>query len=66
LRDGRLLSHAGALELRGSSSVSLVIIASLATIVIAGVHAAAGAKARRDAQHRLVTQAWHLRQLLPT
>jgi len=65
VRDSSLISHAGALELEGSSSVTMVLVASLATIVIAGVHAATIAKSSREAQHQLVTQAWHLRQLLP-
>jgi hypothetical protein len=66
IRDGALISHAGALELGGSSSATMVVVASLATIVVAGIHAASIAKASRHAQHLLVTQAWHLRQLLPT
>jgi serine/threonine-protein kinase len=65
MRDGGLLSLAGALELQGSSSATMVILASLATIMIAGIHSATVAKASRQAQHQLVTQAWHLRQLLP-
>jgi serine/threonine-protein kinase len=66
LIDGGLVSHAGALELQGSSSVTMVIVASLATIIVAGVHGATIAKSSRQAQRQLVTQAWHLRQLLPT
>jgi len=65
IRDGALLSHAGALEVGGSSTVWLVVVAPLATIVIAGVHAANAARAQRLAEHQLVMQAWHLRQLLP-
>lgn len=40
--------------------------ATLATFVIAGIHAASIARTSRRAQLALVTQAWHLRQLLPT
>jgi len=65
IRDGELVSHAGALELHGASSVALVIAASLATIIMAGIHGAASARASRQQQHQLVTQAWHLGQLLP-
>jgi hypothetical protein len=65
IREGALISHAGALELGGSSSVTMVFVASLATIVIAGLHAATIAKSSRQAQRQLVMQAWHLRQLLP-
>jgi hypothetical protein len=65
LANGMLISHAGALELQGSSSVTMVVAGSLVTIAIAGVHAAVTAKAYRGAQRQLVTQTWHLRQLLP-
>ncbi len=65
IRDGELVSHAGALELHGSSSVAMVIAASLVTIVMAGIHASSIARASRQQQHQLVTQAWHLGQLLP-
>ncbi len=44
----------------------LLLVASVATIAIAGVHAARIYGANREAQHQLATQAWHLRQLLPT
>jgi serine/threonine-protein kinase len=66
LANGMLVSHAGALELHGRSSVTLVVVGSLVTIAMAGVHAAVTAKAYRGAQHQLVTQTWHLRQLLPS
>ncbi|MDQ3340943.1 MAG: hypothetical protein M4D80_37780 [Myxococcota bacterium] len=65
LADGMLISHAGALELKGASSVTMVVVASVATIAVAGVHAAVTAKAYRGAQRQLVMQTRHLRQLLP-
>ena len=66
LANGTLVSHAGALELNeGSTSVAMIVVASVVTIAIAGVHAAVTAKAYRSAQHQLVMQTWHLRQLLP-
>ncbi len=65
IRNGELVSHAGALELHGTSSVTLIIVASLVTIVVAGVHGASSARASRQQQHQLVTQAWQLGQLLP-
>jgi predicted benzoate:H+ symporter BenE len=65
LRDGMLVSHAGALELQGSSSVTMVVVGSVATIAVAGIHNAVTAKAYRSAQRQLVMQTWHLRQLLP-
>jgi hypothetical protein len=65
IQNGVLISHAGALSLQGNPTLAMLIIASLATIVIAGVHAARIYRAGRDARLQLVTQAWHLRQLLP-
>ena len=65
IRDGELVSHAGALELHGSTSVTMIIIASLITIVVAGIHGSVIARTSRQQQHQLVTQAWHLGQLLP-
>lgn len=66
IRDGMLISHAGALSLDGTPTPAMLIIATTATIAIAGVHAARIYRANRDARVQLVTQAWHLRQLLPT
>jgi serine/threonine-protein kinase len=66
LRDGGLLSHAGALVIAGAPTFALVVGATLATVVVAGFHAAAMARSSRSARLALVTQAWHLRQLLPT
>jgi serine/threonine-protein kinase len=65
IQNGVLISHAGALSLRGDPTLAMLMIASLLTIVIAGVHAARIYRAGRDARLQLVTQAWHLRQLLP-
>jgi len=50
----------------GAPTFTLVIGATLATVVIAGFHASSMARTSRHAQLALVTQAWHLRQLLPT
>ncbi len=65
LRDGGLFSHAGALVISGTPTMVLVIGATLATVAIAGIHAAALGRSNRHAQQQLVTQAWHLQQLLP-
>jgi serine/threonine-protein kinase len=65
IQQGVLISHAGALSLQGDPTLAMLIIASVATIVIAGIHAARIYRAGRDARLQLVTQAWHLRQLLP-
>jgi hypothetical protein len=60
-----LLNVGSAMSLEGASAVVTVVLASLATVVMAGIQSAKLGRANRDAQHRLETQAWHLRQLLP-
>jgi hypothetical protein len=65
LEHGTLVSHAGALEIGGYRTIVLLLGASIASIVIAGRIAARIYGTSREAQHRLATQAWHLRQLLP-
>ena len=60
-----LVNHPSALAVSGSSTVALLVAATLVTIAIAGVHAARIYNNNREAQHQLATQAWHLRQLLP-
>jgi serine/threonine-protein kinase len=66
LRDGGLLSYANAMEVSGPSAVLTAVGASVVTIVMAGIQSTRVARESRAAQHRLVMQAWHLRQLLPT
>lgn len=65
LADSRLISHAEALVIDGPRTMVLVIGATLGTFVVAGFHAASIGRTNRRAQLQLVTQAWHLRQLLP-
>src|SRR5439155_6918526 len=65
LRGGELISHAGALYLHGTPTLVLLMGASIAMIVVAGVDSSRIYRANRDAQLQLVAQAWHLRQLLP-
>ncbi len=60
-----LLSRAGALAIEGRPTVTLVIAASVVTMIVAGIHASRNARTNREAQRRLVMQAWHLQQLLP-
>jgi hypothetical protein len=60
-----LLDVGGAMRLDGASAVVTIVLASLATMVMAGIQSSKLGRANRDAQHRLETQAWHLRQLLP-
>jgi serine/threonine-protein kinase len=66
IRDGMLISHAGALRLEGTPTLVMLIMAGLITVLIAGALAARIYRSGRDAQRQLVIQAWHLRQLLPT
>ena len=65
IRGGELISHAGALTLAGSRTITLLIVSSVTMVVVAGIAAARIYRANRDARIQLVTQAWHLRQLLP-
>jgi serine/threonine-protein kinase len=60
-----LVNHPDALAVNGSATITLLVVATLATVTIAGVHAARIYGTSREAQHQLATQAWHLRQLLP-
>jgi hypothetical protein len=66
IRDGMLILHGMALQITSGPTLMLLFVASVATIVMAGVHAAATYRAGRQAQQQLVMQAWHLQQLLPT
>jgi hypothetical protein len=60
-----LVNHPDALAVNSTSTIVLLVVATLATMMIAGVHAARIYDTSREAQHQLATQAWHLRQLLP-
>jgi hypothetical protein len=63
--DGVLLIHGHALRVSGGTTIATILAASIAIVVMAGIQSVRLARANRDAQHRLVVQAWHLRQLLP-
>jgi hypothetical protein len=65
LVEGGMLLRSDAVRVDGASAVVSIVAATLATVVMAGVLSVRLARANRDAQHRLVVQAWHLRQLLP-
>jgi eukaryotic-like serine/threonine-protein kinase len=65
LRDDGILITGGAMRLGGRSALVSVVLASVATVVMAAIQSWVLGRAKRDAQHKLVTQAWHLRQLLP-
>ncbi len=65
ITNNQLVSHAGALELHGVPTMTLLIGGSLAMIGIAGMFAARFYRIGRDAQRQLVIHAWHLGHLLP-
>jgi len=65
IREHGILVRGHAMELGGMSALITVIAASVATVVMAGIQCAVLGRANREAQHQLVTVAWHLRQLLP-
>ena len=64
IRDGELVSHAGALVVHQRTLV-LLIASSVAFLVVSSVDAARIYRANRQARLQLAMQAWHLRQLLP-
>ncbi len=65
LRPDGIVMHGAAMELSGLAGVLMIVIGSTLTVLLAGIQSSTIARARRDAQHRLVGQAWHLAQLLP-
>ena len=65
LRDGGFVNYVHGMNVSTSSAVFVVILAGVATLMMAGIQSTRVGRANRLAQHRLVTQAWHLRQLLP-
>jgi serine/threonine-protein kinase len=62
--DGLLL-RGSAVSLGSTAAVALVLAASLAAVVMAGIQSTVLGRAHRAAQHKLVAQAWQLKQLLP-
>jgi hypothetical protein len=63
--EGGMLLRSDAVRISGAPAVVSILLATVATVVMAGLLSVKLARANRDAQHRLVIQAWHLRQLLP-
>ena len=63
--DGALVYHPRTLILASPRTPVLLVTASVAIMVVAGIDAARILRANREARIQLVTQAWHLRQLLP-
>jgi serine/threonine-protein kinase len=66
IRDGELVSHAGALRLGGQPTINLLVGSVLAMLIIAGVYAARLYRVGRDARRQLLVHAWHLGHFLPT
>ena len=66
IKGGELISHAGALELAGRSTVGLLVGSVLAMLGVAGVYAARLYRAGRQAQRQLLVHAWHLGHFLPS
>jgi hypothetical protein len=65
IRDGKWIMHSGALAMESTRILVLAVIATVATFVMAGIHASRSHRTSQEAQRQLVTQAWHLQQLLP-
>jgi hypothetical protein len=65
LRPDGVVMHGAAMRLSGLAGVLMIGIGSVMTVLLAGIQSSTIARASRDAQHRLVGQAWHLAQLLP-
>jgi hypothetical protein len=61
-----LLLQGSAVGLGSMTTVVVALAGSLAAIVMAGIQSTVLGRAHRAAQHKLVAQAWQLRQLLPT
>ncbi|HWO26829.1 MAG TPA: protein kinase [Kofleriaceae bacterium] len=63
--EGGMLLQSGAVRVHGVEAIVSILLATVATVVMAGLLSLKLARTNRDAQQRLVIQAWHLRQLLP-
>jgi serine/threonine-protein kinase len=62
--DGLVL-HGNAVSLGSTVTVVVALAGSMAAVVMAGIQSTVLGRAHRAAQHKLVAQAWQLRQLLP-
>jgi hypothetical protein len=60
-----LLTYGEAMRLQGLPGIVTMLLAAVAAVLMAGLQSARVGNASRDAHHRLVLQAHHLRQLLP-
>ena len=60
-----LTNHGSVFANVGATGAGLFAAGSIAAILIVALYALGVARDRREAQHSLLIQAWHLRQLLP-
>jgi hypothetical protein len=60
-----VLSFGSAMHVHGVPTVTTILLAGIATVLMAGLQSARVGNASRAAHHRLVLQAHHLGQLLP-
>jgi serine/threonine-protein kinase len=65
MNDAGLLTYGEAMQVHGLPAIVVVLLGSVAAILMAGLQSARVGNASRDAHHKLVLQAHHLRQLLP-
>ncbi len=63
--NGSLEVHSDVINIGGAPTVTLLIVGTIATLVIAALFSRGMARSRRDAQRRLEIHAWHLAQMLP-
>ena len=62
---GALVSSSVVIDVSGSTTNVLVIVTTVAVILVGGFLSGQHARAHLEMKHRLVTQTWHLRRLLP-
>jgi serine/threonine protein kinase len=65
ITDAGVVIFGDAMYLRGAPAIATILLAGVATVVMAGVQSARIGNASRAAHHRLVMYAYQLRQLLP-
>jgi eukaryotic-like serine/threonine-protein kinase len=65
MTDAGMVTHGAGMTLDGTPAIVTVLVASVATIVMAGLQSARVSNASRAAHHQLVLHAHRLRQLLP-
>jgi hypothetical protein len=63
---GAVISTSHTVAIGGASTVALLMFANVLAIVVIGLFANALARSRRDAMRQSATQAWQMRQLVPS